>query len=282
MLVTLVSGSGSPGCTTTAVGLAAVWPRPVVLVEADPTGCSAILAGFFRGQLDHPGLVDLVIAHRSGVLTETLPKVLLPIDGSQASVLLGPRSPEQASGLESLWAPLLDSLRSMAASGIDVLVDAGRVSAKGSPQLLVSESDATVLLCRSDLPSVAAARGWSARLAGEAGPVHAVGLVLVGAGRPYTGIEVARTVGVPLIASIEWDPGGARVFSNGEAAPPSPWWRPSNHKDGPWPATPYVRSLEAAAGALEALGPEVGTSEQTRPVVSSLVGRVLGERTARR
>ena len=45
MIVTLTSARGGTGVTTAAVGLAAVWPRPVLLVEADPCGYSAILAG---------------------------------------------------------------------------------------------------------------------------------------------------------------------------------------------------------------------------------------------
>lgn len=34
-IVALVSASGSPGVTATALGLALLWPRPVMLVEAD-------------------------------------------------------------------------------------------------------------------------------------------------------------------------------------------------------------------------------------------------------
>ena len=48
-IVCLTSASGSPGVTTTAVGMAFSWPRPVLLVEADPTGGSGVLAGFLRG-----------------------------------------------------------------------------------------------------------------------------------------------------------------------------------------------------------------------------------------
>ena len=44
------SASGSRGVTTICLGLSLSWPRPVVLVEADPTGGSAILAGYFRGR----------------------------------------------------------------------------------------------------------------------------------------------------------------------------------------------------------------------------------------
>ena len=44
-IVCLTSASGSPGVTTTAVGIAFCWPRPALLVEADPTGGSGVLAG---------------------------------------------------------------------------------------------------------------------------------------------------------------------------------------------------------------------------------------------
>jgi hypothetical protein len=49
-LIVLTSASGSPGVTTTALGLALTWVRPVLLVEADPTGGSGSPAGYFRGQ----------------------------------------------------------------------------------------------------------------------------------------------------------------------------------------------------------------------------------------
>ena len=48
-LIVLTSASGSPGVTTSAVGLALTWPRPALLVEADPTGGSSVLAGYLRG-----------------------------------------------------------------------------------------------------------------------------------------------------------------------------------------------------------------------------------------
>ena len=52
-VVALASASGSPGVTTTALGLALLWPRPVLLVEADPTGGSGLLAGYFRGTREY-------------------------------------------------------------------------------------------------------------------------------------------------------------------------------------------------------------------------------------
>ena len=75
-LITLTSASGSPGVTTTAVGLALCWPRPVLLVEADPTGGSAIAAGYLRGgAAPSDSLIDLAFAHRDGALLEAIPRI---------------------------------------------------------------------------------------------------------------------------------------------------------------------------------------------------------------
>ena len=38
MLIAVAADKGAPGVTTTAVALAAVWPRPVLLAECDPAG----------------------------------------------------------------------------------------------------------------------------------------------------------------------------------------------------------------------------------------------------
>ena len=45
-VVTLFSASGSPGVTVSALGMALAWQRHVMLVDADPTGSSAVLAGY--------------------------------------------------------------------------------------------------------------------------------------------------------------------------------------------------------------------------------------------
>lgn len=257
MLVTLVSAGASRGVTATSVALAARWPRPVVLVEADPTGGSGILAGFFRGQEDPAGLIDLVIAQRSDLLAEVLPRLLLPIEGTHASVLVGTRSHEQASGLAQLWAPLLEALRGLEPTGVDVLVDGGRLGLHGWPRPLVVGSDVTLLLLECDLPALAAARSWSEALSREDTPAHATRLLLVGEGRPYSAREVSRTLGVPVLGSIAWDPERAAVYSHGRTPPTPAWWRRiARGKHATTKAlasSAYIRSIDATAGALRAL-----------------------------
>ena len=246
-IITLVSASGSPGVTTTALGLALAWPRPVLLVEADPTGGSALLAGYWRGQLDHVGLLDLVLAERHGVLADAVPRMQLPIDGTDVSVLVGTKSHEQAGSLARLWDPLLGVLQNL--PGQDVIVDAGRLGLGGAPHSLVTYSDTTLLVTHSSLRARVAARSWAATLAADVVPGHVAKVVLVGEGRKYRSGEVGRTLGLPVAGSIVSDPRRAEVFSDG-AAYPVPWFGGERAASRAFEQSGYVRSLRTLAAAL--------------------------------
>ncbi|MHB8341736.1 MAG: hypothetical protein ACYDB7_11270, partial [Mycobacteriales bacterium] len=64
----LASAKGAPGASTTALALALVWPRPILLVECDPAG-GDLLAGYLAGA-DPPGggLLGLALAARHTTL----------------------------------------------------------------------------------------------------------------------------------------------------------------------------------------------------------------------
>ena len=80
-LIVLASASGSPGVSTTALGLTLNWHRPVLLVDADPTGSSAVFAGYFHGtQEPTGGLINLALALREGTLAAALPRETLLLD----------------------------------------------------------------------------------------------------------------------------------------------------------------------------------------------------------
>jgi hypothetical protein len=222
-LVVLASASGSPGVTTTALGLALRWPRPAVLVDADPVGGSAVLAGFFRGQVPHnDAMVQLVLASRAGELPELLPTVLMPLPNSTASLLPGPRSHAQAASMIELWPELVEEFRSLDRNGQDVLVDAGRLGMQHSPTPVVVAADLLLLVCRSELPALAASRQWAEQwstVSEDGSGPSAVSVLLVGEGRPYRAREVAKVLGAPVLETMRWDPGGAAVFSRGEDGP---------------------------------------------------------------
>lgn len=245
-LIVLASASGSPGVTTTALGLALVWHRPVVLVDADPVGGSALLAGYFKGTLvDSDAMVTLVMAQRDGRLAEALPHTLLAIPETSVSVLPGPKSHAQAGSLTELWGALAYELRGLEQNGIDVIVDAGRLGMVHSAQALLAAADLTLLVSRSSLPAIAAARQWAVDLAAAAADgtgATGVASLLVGAGRPYSASEVGKVLSLAVLESVAWDPRGAQVFSDGEAPASGPWGR----KDE------LVRSYRAAASAIAA------------------------------
>ncbi|HSN11858.1 MAG TPA: hypothetical protein VLS51_07110 [Propionibacteriaceae bacterium] len=244
-LVALASASGSPGVTTTALGIALVWHRPVVLVDADPVGGSSLLAGYFQGAVtDDDAMVTLVLAQRDRRLSEVLPHTLIPVPDTHVSILPGPKSHAQAGSLTELWGPLASELAVLEQTGQDVLVDAGRLGMVNAPDPLLRAADVGLLVTRTTLPALAAARqwaeAWSAGTEDGTGPASVAALV-VGPGRPYETSEVARVLGIPVLESVAWEPRSAAVFSEGQKPPGGSW----GQRDS------LVRSYRAVAAALQ-------------------------------
>ncbi|MBD3781362.1 MAG: hypothetical protein IE926_00180 [Micrococcales bacterium] len=244
-LIALFSASGSPGVTATAVGLALTWPRPVLLVDADPTGGSAIFAGYLRAEsAPSSSLVDLALADHHGDLTTAIAEATVRMPGSDTatvSLLPGTRSHGQARSLLPLWDTLGTELKALEATGQDVIVDAGRLGLAGGPEPLIYGADVALLVTRSDLVSLAAARSWAETLLTgfeAVGATDSLGMLLVGEGRPYSAREVQKVLRLPVTATLAWDPGTADVFAKGAKAP---------RKVG---SSRLVRSLAAAQTAI--------------------------------
>jgi hypothetical protein len=237
-IITLCSASGSPGVTTTAVAMALNWPRPTLLVEADPTGGSGVLAGFLRGTVEYEaGLIELALSPLG--VPEALRDVVRRLS-PDVWFVAGVRSHAQAGALRDLWEPLSVALADLDANGQDVIVDAGRLGLVGSPQPLLEQADQALLVTRAHLPALAASRSWSETVRNAAtGWLHA-GVLMVGEGQPYRASEVAKVLGLPVIADLPDDPEAAAVYHRG-AAPPR------HFETGP-----YARAITAVIGAVEA------------------------------
>ena len=223
-LIVLTSANGSPGVTTSALGLALSWPRPVVLVEADPTGARAIPAGYFGGAelpTDHT-IVDLAVSHRQGTLAQDLPRMLMPIPESHVQLLCGPLNHYQARALDSLWDPLTGVLKSLERNGQDVIVDAGRLGLEGSAMKLITQADLGLLVTRSRLPALVAASSWALTLKeayARTGGADNLGVLVVGQRQPYGAREVAKVLQLPVVSSLAWDPDAADVYALGAQHP---------------------------------------------------------------
>ena len=237
-VICLTSASGSPGVTTTSVGFAICWPRPALLVEADPTGGSGILAGFLRGTTPYDvGLIELALSPLGAA--DALREVVRPLTPS-VSLVAGTRTHAQAAALRDVWEPLAVALSELEANGQDVIVDAGRLGLAGSPQPLLDAADVTLLVTRATLPSISAARSWAETVRQPATGWRHPGLLLIGEGQPYRDTEVSKVLGMPVVADLPDDPVAAAVYQRG--APP-----PRHFETGP-----YMRGLQVAAQSVQA------------------------------
>ena len=258
-VVALCSAKGSPGVTTTALGLALGWHRPVILVEADVAAGSSILAGWLRGSTAHErGLIDLALAAALGEeLDAALAKSLMPLAGP-AQLLPGLANATQVSSVGRLWQPLGELLRQMDAQGTDVIIDLGRLGAANGPAELLRFADLTLLTLRADLPAVAGARGWLPVLRNEldrTGQGTAeLRAVVIGPGRPYSAREIGDALALPVLGALVWEPDCAAVFSHGAPAPQRRWSRGEK--------TALPRSLSALRSALVAALAELPTLSQ--------------------
>lgn len=253
-VIVLTSASGSPGATTTALGLALTWHRPCLLVDADPTGGSAIAAGYLRGSVAPPeSMIELALAQQEGTgLLETLAQVSVELPGSPMRFVPGTRSHEQARSLLGLWEPLAGALAALDETGQDVVVDAGRLGLFGSPEPLIDAADLTLLVTRTDLVALSGARSWAETLRDRfdrAGASASLGVLLVGEGAPFRAREVSRVLSVPVVAQVAWDPENAAVLSHGAPPPRGGAWQRLAGRSG-WEDSVLLRSVRAAGATI--------------------------------
>jgi hypothetical protein len=257
-VVALTSAKGAPGVSTAALAMTLLWPRPALLLEADPAGGSSALAGYLRGTVDHSrGLLGLAMAYRHDELEQTLWSQIVRLAGDPLTdkaspadrwLLPGLSDAAQAPSTTALWGPLGSLLASLERADTDVLIDAGRLGAAYAPTPLLRQADLVLLVLGTSLPAVAAVRARLSVLheqfavtATTAMPESGLGLLLVGEGRPYTAREISDSLGLPVVASLSWDPASAEVLAAGA----TPGRR--------FESSPLVRSIRGAISASQEL-----------------------------
>jgi hypothetical protein len=213
VLIGLLCAKGAPGVTTSSLAIAAQWPRPAVVIDADPSG-GDIAAGLGRGAWAAGcHLLELVARCRTQPL-ETALRTLVVRPGEHAPlVLAGLGSPAQAAAVP--WATLGDGLARL--DTVDVVCDLGRYLHGGGNRDLLEVCDKILVVTRSTLPAVRATVRLLDLL--HAGRFDArTGLLVVAAGRPYPANEVAAACRTPLVHDLPDDPRTAAVWSDGTAA----------------------------------------------------------------
>ncbi|MDY0810038.1 hypothetical protein [Kitasatospora purpeofusca] len=224
-VIAVVGAPGAPGATTTALALLLAWPlqpgRRILLVECDPDG-GAVLAGALEGRVEAVyGLRNLAVADRRGLLSQALWEQLIdlsPAGNAERLLLPGLTDPTQAPGLAYTWEPLMEVLHGLEPQGYDVILDLGRSGATGASAVLARRADVVAAAVRTTLRGLSAARPRLATLAEDLASAgtgaDALGLLLIAEG-PYSGAEVSKEFGLPVLGVLPHARRTAQVLSDG-------------------------------------------------------------------
>lgn len=154
-LIAMFSDKGSPGVTMTALALATVWPRRIVLVELDPAGGDLDLRlTDHRGRPSLAGRPNLLTLAAAARRTDAERSTLVWAHAQaletapNAQVVTGLSAPEQAAGMGELWPPLAAALAGT--GGGDVIADLGRLGHGGELRTVLERADVLVGVARAE------------------------------------------------------------------------------------------------------------------------------------
>lgn len=245
-VLTIASLAGSPGVTTAATAIAANWPRPVLLIEADTSAASTMMAGFFRSNLRTTagGIEKLAFAlARNALRAEDIfdPELALaiavhdlpsipstPIPAIAADhrmwVVPGFSNLRVADGARALWSRLPALFDELDEAGFDVILDLGRIGID-DPRLTLIDTADHVLFCatatmvdlnrcyrRLELPDLA-------QRFPRNGVSNRVSMLLnEPIAEEHSRKEFATHL-LPVMGTLPYDPLGAAVFTVGKPDP---------------------------------------------------------------
>lgn len=255
----LTSAAGSPGVSTTALGLTLSWPRPALLIDNDVQ--QTFLTGYLQGWATQHGMLRILdTADQNPSLRDAVydQSVALPDDTPQMRRLLLPGLPgpvgTTASAMSNLWRRLGPALTDIAEAGIDIILDAGRHPVREPlPRELLRAADRVLLMCIPNLRSVAATMSTAAALLAATAADGGAGLVQLLVRRPagvlassrgrtaerfYADSMVSGTLQMAVAGNVAFDPAAAAYLSEGEPRPKK------------WQSGQYARGLQHLANDL--------------------------------
>jgi hypothetical protein len=222
-LIAVASDKGSPGVTTTALTMAAVWPRRALLAELDPSGGDIALR--LRGPRGVPlspetGLISLAVGVRRGAQPNQVFEHVQRLDGG-LEVIVGLTTGEQGSGLAGSWGPIGEMLDRV--PGVDVIADLGRLYPSSPAADALQHAAAVVLVTRPTIDAVAHLRARVASvlrdLERRPGGAPTIGVVVVTSPRDEASPKQIETVlrqaglAAPVLGRIAHDPKGAGLLA---------------------------------------------------------------------
>ncbi len=245
MIIAVTSFAGAPGVTTAAAALAVHWPRPVVLIEADTSAVSSLMAGFLRANFapGDAGVEKLAFSFSRGLIgTEDIldaefkiaialhdlapiPSAPIPSipEGHKMWVIPGFTNLAVVDGVRGLWARLPHLLGGIGQGGIDIILDLGRLHVEDPRLPLLDVADRVLVTStasvndlnrtyrRLELEDI---NQRARTLAGER--YWALLVEPVAEGVPAR--EFSKHV-LPVVATLPFDSTGAATFSHGRPDP---------------------------------------------------------------
>ena len=204
-MLTIYSTTGSPGASTSAMHLAALWAsqgREVLLIEADPVG----------GSISHnlgiqftPGTASFVA---SGQTMQSNPLIAHAQDVLFANlhVMPAPASPTGARGIFQVLSDLSEELRSISENEMAVIIDGGVISPETAASGLTTSAAGVVAVCRNDSPLD--------------GLQHLTDALAAGPGGSEAPAGCAVTVGESSMSAEEWQQSRGLTFCGSIATLP--------------------------------------------------------------
>lgn len=218
MLIGLVSAGGSPGVTATTLAMGSVWPAPVVVVDADPSGGDVAAAGGGLIDASLSNVLELVRLGRHDRVPQVLDSQIQTMPFG-TPVVVGFGDPSQVGAVS--WPDLAAGLR--AVSHRDVLVDLGRWGIPFPAAPLMWVCDLLLLVVRTQTRSLRRAERILPLLRGDlnrANPGNAgVDLLVVDDNGSFSVSDISRRLGVHVVGELPHDAKTAAVFSDGATAP---------------------------------------------------------------
>jgi len=262
-LIVLGAAKGAPGVTTITTAMAAVWPTPAILVEADPSGSDLhLLMRSENGralQGGQRGAGVLGLATHGGNRTTLLSAPICQQTDLDVPLVIGPPHSRSAHAMGPAWNQVANSLAQLSREGdYDVLVDIGRVDDQSVTLPLVNRADIVVLMARRSLRGIAHTRRAAAiveeHLRLSSANAAAAGAHLLIVDDPFTPARVETqwalaakglTRSWSILTTITHDAAGARDFFNAK----------STHRD----TSDFTNSVREAASELHHLARHLPT-----------------------
>ncbi|GAA2063715.1 hypothetical protein GCM10009839_88870 [Catenulispora yoronensis] len=215
MLIALGSLKSSPGVTTAAAAIGAMWPGAgagePVLLEADARG-GDLGARFKLGQ--EPGLASLSVAARRSTDAALLAEHVQELPGGLKVVLAPPPAENASAAMKMLAEDACEWVGAVGAQDdLAVVADLGDLTPEGHGWVVAGAAEVLLLVARPVLEEltrvISGAEGLLARCRATD---TRLGLVTVGSG-PFTVEEIEESTGLSVLAELPDDAAAAAMLA---------------------------------------------------------------------